>query len=250
VLLRKAEAGWLAIGQPSHAWISGQLARAWGNARFGTVEPFEEVCLASEQHDLGMGPWDAEPELNPETGLPYAFTEMPVRLHVQHWTDGPRRLAVQSRYAALLASMHGTRLQRRRDLDSLASADATAVRIYLSEQEEFQARLIASLRPDPALLQRNHLLLWIWDFLSLALCLDWAPTTAHEVPTAAAPAELELGPRAEGTIAIEPWPFREQRVSVRCDARRLGDHYPDEPAMRAALADAPWETVAFDLLPG
>jgi Protein of unknown function (DUF3891) len=57
-----------------------------------------------------MGPWDAEPERNPQTGLPYSFTEMPIARHLQQWRDGPRRMLVQSRYAALLVSLHGSRL--------------------------------------------------------------------------------------------------------------------------------------------
>src|SRR6185312_9496068 len=61
VLLRTDSRGVLAIGQPSHAWISGQLARIWGNARFGAVEPYEEVCLGAEQHDVGMADWDLAP---------------------------------------------------------------------------------------------------------------------------------------------------------------------------------------------
>jgi hypothetical protein len=35
----------LVIGQPAHAWVSGQLARAWA----GPVEPWEEVCLAASE---------------------------------------------------------------------------------------------------------------------------------------------------------------------------------------------------------
>ena len=46
-------AGTIGIAQPAHAWVSGQLARAWGNVRFGTVAPRDEVCLAAEQHDVG-----------------------------------------------------------------------------------------------------------------------------------------------------------------------------------------------------
>ena len=244
MLLRPCEDGVLAIGQPSHSWISGQLARAWGNERFGAVEPFKEVCLAAEQHDLGMGPWDAEPELNPETGLPYSFTEMPITRHVEQWTEGPRRLSVQSRYAALLASMHGSRLQRRRDLAALSTGDAGAVRAYLTEQSQLQEALIESLGADREQLQRNHQLLWIWDYLSLALCLDWAPVTAHEVPTAADPVELELGSGGE----LSPWPFREATVSVRCEGRRLEGPYANEAEMRAALEDAPWETLEFRLV--
>jgi uncharacterized protein DUF3891 len=244
VLLRKQGESVLAIGQPSHSWISGQLARAWGNERFGAVEPFEEVCLAAEQHDLGMGPWDSEPELNPETGLPYSFTEMPVRRHIQQWTDGPRRLSTQSRYAALLASLHGARLQRRRNLDELTGADASAVCAYLAEQHRFQEALIRSLKADRAQLDRNHQLLWIWDYLSLALCLNWGPTTAHEVPTAAGAAELELSPEGE----LAPWPFAAPTLTVRCEGRRLTGPYAGEDEMRAALTEAPWETLEFKLV--
>lgn len=243
MLLRADADGVLAIGQPSHSWISGQLARAWGNERFGPVEPFEEVCLAAEQHDLGMGPWDAEPELNPSTGLPYSFTEIPVERHLQQWTDGPRRLVVQSRYAALLASLHGARLQRRRDLTTLRAEAAAAVRAYLAEQQRFQDTLIDSLAADQTLLQRNHQLLWIWDFLSLALCLDWAPTTAHEVPTASRPAELALA--TDGTLT--PWPFEADTLTVHCEGRRLRGPYAGEAEMRAALSESRWETLEFKL---
>ncbi len=58
MVLRRDEHGVLAIGQASHAWISGQMARAWGNEQFGPLEPYEEVCLAAEQHDVGMAAWD------------------------------------------------------------------------------------------------------------------------------------------------------------------------------------------------
>jgi hypothetical protein len=41
MLIREEPDGsFLAIGQASHAWLSGQLARAWGNAEFGEVEPW------------------------------------------------------------------------------------------------------------------------------------------------------------------------------------------------------------------
>jgi Protein of unknown function (DUF3891) len=241
----------LAIGQPSHAWVSGQLARAWGNERFGGLDPYEEVCLAAEQHDLGMGPWDAEPERNPRTGLPYSFTEMPIDRHLQQWRDGPRRLRVQSRYAALLASLHGSRLQRRRDLTRLPQDQADAIRVYLADQRAFQAALTASLHLSPEQLERNHQLLWTWDFLSLALCLDWAPTTAHDVPTATEPAELHLAPDdGGGSLTLAPWPFGTEPLSVRCEGRRLHGPYAGDEELREALEQAPWETLEFRLEAG
>ena len=205
MVLRKDERGVIAIGQPSHAWISGQLARAWGNARFGAVEPVEEVCLAAEQHDIGMAAWDLSPTFNMETGLPHSFIEMPLGIHLSLWRFGPRYVLPQSRYAALLVSMHGARLYERRDLDRLAEADATAVREFLDEQRGFQERLLTSLRADPetavaaapSAVARNSDLIWTWDLLSLALCLDWAPRASPaSQPTTGLP--ISSSPRGTG----------------------------------------------------
>ena len=48
MLLRKDGLDVIAIPQPSHAWLSGQLARAWGNDQFAVPLPNEDVCLAAE----------------------------------------------------------------------------------------------------------------------------------------------------------------------------------------------------------
>ncbi len=63
----------ICITQPTHAWVAGQLARAWGNDRFGSFAPWEEVCLGAEQHDIGWHRWEGSPTLNPTTGLVYLF---------------------------------------------------------------------------------------------------------------------------------------------------------------------------------
>ena len=52
-LLRKDDREVIAIPQPSHAWLSGQMARAWGNRHFAAPMPYDEVCLAAGQHDIG-----------------------------------------------------------------------------------------------------------------------------------------------------------------------------------------------------
>lgn len=259
MLLRTDERGVVAIGQPSHAWVSGQLARAWGNARFGAVEPRDEVCLGAEQHDIGMADWDLAPARNPDSGLPRSFMEMPIDTHLELWTIGPRRLVAQSRYAALLASIHGYRLYEHRDVSRLAPVDADSVREFLAAQLRFQAELLTSLRADsvtaPAareqIVARNSQLLWTWDTLSLAICLDWAPYTAADVPTAAEPVPMRLAPAGQpGRLTLDPWPFQHGSLIVRCEGRRLHGPYDGEDQLRAALATAPWETIEFELCPG
>jgi Protein of unknown function (DUF3891) len=257
MLIRKDEHGVLAIGQAAHAWVSGQLARAWGNARFGRVSPLEEVCLGAEQHDVGMAAWDLAPDFNPDTGYPQSFMEMPITVSVQLWRAGPRRLLRQSRYAALLASMHGWRLYDRLDLAKRPRTEAELIQKFLDEQRRFQDELIASLRADPItapaaakeIVARNSRLVWTWDTLSLGLCLDWAPYTATRVPTAGEPVELSLTfAERPGRLSLDPWPFEADAVTVRCEGQRLIDRARSSDEMRDALAGAPWETVEFELI--
>jgi hypothetical protein len=258
MLLRHEGSSVLTIPQQSHAWISGQLARAWGNDEFPSPEPWEEVCLAAEQHDIGMARWDLDPDFNPKTGLPYSFLEMPIEVHLGLWDAAPQRLVVQSRYAALLVSMHGARLYGRRDLEALAPQQADAVRAYLERQRAFQRELIQALSNDPLSgpwvgeqeLQRNSQLVWIWDFLSLAVCLEWAPRSARDAPTlhGAVDIEIERGPRPR-TVTLDPWPFRARAIPVRCDGRRLAPRLESEQELASALARSGGEVVEFEFLP-
>jgi len=259
MVVRELPDGALAIGQPSHAWLSGQLARAWGNERFGAVWPWEEVCLAAEQHDVGMAGWDLEPELDPQTGRPRSFMTMALATHLELWSAAPHRLRAQSRYAALLVSLHGTALYGRRDLDAMEPERSEAVRRYLAGQRALQDEWLVELRADPATarageracVERNRALVWTWDTLSLALLLDWAPHDTDPVPTADRPVVVRLSPLEPegGRYAIAPWPFARERVEVRCEGRRLERRFEDEAAMQEALARAEWATLVFELVP-
>jgi hypothetical protein len=257
VLRTDDRGGVICIGQASHAWLSGQLARAWGNERFGRLEPREEVCLAADQHDVGMAEWDLEPTLNPESGLPHGFTEMPLTVHLELWTNGPRRLITQSRYAALLVSMHGRRLYELRDLAQMPPVDAAAVRAFIEAQNALQHDLTRTLQADPATataatperIDRNSDLIWTWDYMSLALCLDWAPCVAKAVPTADEPVDIAIE-RRDGTLVLDPWPFTDPHaVTLRCEGRRLKGRYRSQSELAAALTSAAWETVEFALTP-
>jgi hypothetical protein len=225
----------IAVGQPGHAWVSGQLARAWGNARFGALDRRDEVCLAAEQHDAGMAAWERRPTLNPETGLPRSFMELTLDEHLEIWQSAAPLVMTQSPYAALLVSLHGSALYERRDLTRLDPGDVEKVRAFLAGQRALQQRLLAALGADPDRVRRHQRLVWTWDSLSLGLLLDWAPFTLRAVPTADGETDIEVD---DGTL--DPWPFAVPKVTLRCDGRRLAGPYADDEAMRAALDSAPW----------
>jgi hypothetical protein len=219
MLLRPDGDAVLCIGQASHAWVSGQMARAWADP----FEPWEEVCLAAEQHDVGMAEWDLAPSLAPETGLPFSFTEMPRSLRRALWLEAPKKLVTASAYAAALVSLHGTRLY---EMGGAAPEAAD----FLRRQEEFRR----ALGFERAALEPGSTLVWIWDYLSLAVLLGW---------------EGEVEGIAVAGRSVRPWPFRPPTLTVRCEARRLHGRFADEPSLHAALAAAPRETIAIQLAP-
>jgi hypothetical protein len=242
--------GHVAVTQAAHAWISGQLARAWGGERFGAPEPREEVCLAAEQHDVGMVAWDRDPELHPHTGLPTSFLEMDLATHLGLWTAGPESLLGQSRYAALLASLHGSALYARRELAAMDASARDRVVAFLKQRRDFEAEIRASLAASDAEVARNQRLLWTWDGLSLALILRWAPWTAESVPDVDGESDVRLRACDDSGHSLAPWPFAAAQVTLRTQGRFLGGPFAHRDELRRALGAAPWVDLTYELLPG
>ena len=227
----------LCITQPAHAGLSGELARVWGNGLFAEPRPRNEIAAAAAQHDLGMAEWDAEPELDPQTGWPMSFLEMPLETHLRLWSAAPRLALMQSRWTALLVSMHGAYLYSGR-------ADRPGVQDFLDRQRQIQAELRASLEVSEADATRNQRLLVAWDWMSLALCRDDLPATVE------AERAIQLRAAGPGRVTVSPWPFGVDEVAAHVDARRLDRRFEDEAAMRDALATAHWERIELRLTPG
>lgn len=249
MLLRKDEDGVIAIPQPSHAWLSGQLARAWGNSLFDAPCPKEEVCLGAEQHDIGWLSWEIRPELDDETGLPREFFRVLPKKHIALWRDGVRRACAFGRYPALLVSLHAkTIYERHFDLRKARLEDQEAVRTFLAGQRRFQAHMIKSLREDhetskqasPGRIENNRLLVAALDQLSLDICRGVRATAQiPEVPARNGERiALRLFPNKDATLALEPWPFAAGRVAVRAEGKRLHGQFWTQKELLRALANA------------
>lgn len=246
MLVRRDGGEALAIGQLSHAWLSGQLARAWGNELFPPPEPREEIAVGAEQHDIGWARFDLEPRLNTDTGLPRNFLELTVEEHLSIWRDAPDLLMSQSLHAALVVSLHGRSLS---ELRSHASAGHTAqLEEHIGRECDRQATLCELLGVPEAQLERTRRQMWTWDGISLALCNHWRPFVAKDVPGNDGLLDIELRDCANGNVALDPWPLSRERVEVRCEARRIAARYDDERAMRHALERTRPVTLRFELV--
>jgi hypothetical protein len=246
MLLRSDNDGVLAIGQLSHAWLSGQIARAWGNTQFGQVEPREEIVLGAQQHDIGWALFDLEPRFNPETGLPRSFLELTTEEHLEIWRTAPDRLMSQSLYAALVVSMHGRSLSELRMRS--APGQSAALQVHIDEEQARQQQICATLGISEAQAERTQRQMWTWDGLSLALCSAWRPFVANRVPTADGTVAVELLDRADGTSTLDPWPLGTQAIELRCEARRLQAGYSNAAEMMRAFERARPVTLRFTLV--
>jgi hypothetical protein len=271
MLFREDPGCLIAISQPSHAWLSGQIIRAWGNAAFGRVAPYEDVCLASEQHDIGWLAWEQAPTLNPATGRPHSFREPSIAAHTAIWRHGTELAMAFGRYPALLVSLHGSGLYAPFDAAAAIEADAAAVREFLDGQRFVQRRLRESLGSDPcfaehaddATIERNRGLVRAADRMSIAICTgmrDMAVRTddpdvgiVRQVPTADGETDARMS-AVDGdltTIAVAPWPFAALTVRVTCEGIVLpAEPFGDENEMRRALRNARRIAISAELRPG
>jgi hypothetical protein len=48
-------------------------------------------------------------------------------------------------------------------------------------------------------------------------------------------------------LTLEPWPFRGERVGVRCEGRRLRGRFETQEQLDQAIEVAPLVTVTFEL---
>ncbi len=267
MMFREGPNGPIAISQPSHAWLSGQIMRAWGNAEFGAVAPYEDVCLGAEQHDIGWLEWEQTPTLNLTTGRPHGFRELGVAAHTAIWRRGTELALAFGRYPALLVSLHGTGLYAN---FAGVAADEAVVRDFLRGKLATQQRLLESLRVDrhlggfcdPGTIQRNRGLVRTADRMSIAICTgmqdlavrsdDPQVGVVKQVPTADGETDIRLraidGDLAK--IAVSPWPFAAAQVQVAREGIVLPMRkFADATELGIGLQDATRIALAAELRP-
>lgn len=246
MLIRDEGGHWTAIAQPAHAWLSGQVARHWGNDAFAPPSPREDVCLGVEQHDVAWIDWDLRPPLDVAARRATSFLEAPFAGRLAIWTAAPARLLAQSPYAALLVSLHGRNIHTRfGDPDALPAEHAAAVHAYLEEQRLLQERLIGALGLRTEDVERAGDLVFALDALSLRVCHGWPEGDLPPVDGIA----VRVTPRDGGEVVLDPWPLGVPRLEVVVDARRLTERFDDEAALHAALDRAPWTRLRWTLVP-
>jgi hypothetical protein len=230
----------IAITQTAHAWVSGQLARQWGNKSFSSFAPVEPLCYAAEQHDRGFLDWERQPMLNPRSGLPHTFENIPLKLDVELRKKSILELKAVSLYAALVTSLYFARtVGKQGSLES--HDDRLRIAEFLREQEALQR------------IEYNQGLLSAWDQLSVQLFRD--PDCNFSINNV--PYALDKTCRLSVTsidpscreVGLEPWPFSKPRVELTCEGHVLDRRFTSEADLRRYLKDARRVSVIYTLIP-
>jgi len=250
----------IAISQTAHAWVSGQMARNWGNEHFSGFVPTEPLCYAAEQHDRGFLDWERRPTLNPKSGLPHTFENIPLSLNVELRKKSILELKAVSLYASLVTSLYFARaMGKEHPVES--HEDRQRIAEFLGEQKTLQRELLGSLRKDPYLrlacsdqvIEYHRRLLAAWDHLSEQLCRNPDCTfSVDDVPTTLGKScRLFVTPvdPTSREVRLEPWPFSKSRVELTCEGHVLNRRFSSESDLRKYLKDAPRVSVIYTLIP-
>jgi hypothetical protein len=259
----------LVIRQTDHALLSGFLAREWGNELFQRPDMFESFCLAAREHDNGWAEWETAPKIDPKTRMPYTFMSIPTEEHIELYQRGIDRVIKVDAYAGLLVTMHCAGLYDRAratlpgfSAKYVKSGELQMVNEFVHSLRALQLRLRADLRMNPATkslageesLERNGRLLEILDRLSLYFCLRPAAGTSIEsVPVSDEGGEVdwELRAEADSGVALAPYSFRRQPLSISILARRVPKRlYGDQADFLRELSRAPYFALQYTLHAG
>ncbi len=248
------------VSQPDHAAVSGYLAQHWGNGDFsgpGYYAPYPEperlraeTVLAIAEHDNGWREWEANPQLDPASGLPLDLSQMSQADGLERWRLGVPRMRESHPYAALLISSHAYWLHAPRvgmESDTTffhplfgnpdvwpgtTDEERRQARDFAGEQHILQELLIDRIRrqsPWEQAVESWHLrphtrLLQVADALSLHLCFGGADARAMpDIPRKnwSDRVTLQVRPAGDRRVAIDPYPFDQDPLPVELLARVL-----------------------------
>ena len=253
--------GLILVGQTDHSRFVGQLAAHWGNSAFATPAPYDSVVRAATFHDFGWLRYETSPLVNPESGEPYPFLQLPLtpqQLDAYQWSLD--WMADIDPYSGLIVNMHRTGLWKGRyghithpagryNLNRLSPE----VQALIDHNEAWQERQRAAL--DAKGVWTNYRLMQIWDLLGLYFgCQEPYEDYAEPVPTSYAGADdegarLTMTPAGPRRVAFDPYPFDVRPCRVQLSYKTVpSSTYEDVEAFRKAWFQADVGIMDFELV--
>jgi len=153
------------ITQGDHAHFSAELLSLWKGQNLPDHPWRTEILRATRSHDNGWRELDAAPPLDPGTGHPWDFVDLPGHLRAELWQHGVERMAGEPVVAALVA-MHALAIHS----SGSPGVEIQELRAWL---EEHIAELLEDANISRHDLEQSYIFLDWADAASLASCGVW-----------------------------------------------------------------------------
>lgn len=240
MIIRTLDDDLLLITQVDHAALAGRIMAAWRADDFLERPTRGPVLEAAAQHDLGWQSIDAAPGVNPETGAPYGFIDIPLEFRQGVWSVTLDRLAPRDPYVAALVAHHAATVYRRYE-------STPGWETFFPAMERRRDEWLAPRSEDRDTFLRDYTLVRTGDLWSLAFCtgarepqeMGGYRATLHAAATATR-AEADAGILQAGWLEVTPDPFDGAAVPLEVAARRLpARRYASDADLRETVARAP-----------
>ena len=260
-----------AVVMHDHAALSGQFARAFGNAEFEAPVPLDLVVYIIANHDAGWAAFDRDPVTDPQTGLPYTVFATPAR-HILPTSKGsPDYNQRHHPYCGLLSSMHTWGIYNGRygfssasRLNRISPDDKPAVDAMLAVEMERQTALKVELGQstetadwvEEGRLFQNYKLLQFCDLLAIyyntAHVEQRTEQTLTHVPISRdRDVTVTVRPKSPGVYALSPFPFTCDGAEFAFASRPLSPGQSEHQCgWSAVLRKTPTEWETFRLVAG
>lgn len=248
------QAHWILISQVEHARLSGVLASAWGHRPFAPLDPRDEIVAAVRHHDDGWSAWEVAPKVDPQSGSPLDFTEMPLADSLAIWRESIAVAEKIGPLAAYMVSGHFSALLRRFSSRWHSDpASAALARGFLDQQTERQAHWLdlrfAGRASDARRGDAERAVAWLQMFDALSLWFCCAARSEPEIADPPGGPKLTLQPTKDPYhITVLPWPFVEPRVELTAVGRAIAIAHYANPSDLATAAAQP-VTLRWELVP-
>lgn len=254
-----------AVLQDYHQVLAGQFAAAWGNEEFDRADP--GAVYMARNHDAGWTEHDSEPGIDPASGLPWHIIDMhPSDLNPIHRRSIERN-ARNDRYTGILSCMHTMGFYNGR----MGQSDFAVMDGYSDEHPEhihpmvtecterieaWKAEIVAEGEDAVSLesrVWRSYRWLEACDTMSIYFSLTpMAQLESHTFPNVPRRGDeltsITFTPRDGGHIAVDPYPFGADPLTVFLNGRLLQTPIADSAG--DALAASRGEQVVYTLSPG
>jgi len=244
MIRRDAGDDWLLISQVEHARIAAEMAEAWLDGQCLPLPSRDLLMHAIRHHDDGWAEWERSPTINPGTGAPRDFLEMPIAEAAVIWTRSIDHCVYRSPLCGLWVSRHFCHLAGRAYQFREAAADRQAASDFLESQAGVQSRcrmqLAADRSPNDTAADEEAGLEWLRCFDQFSLWLCCAERSTPDVLNVPDVGPIQLLPRDSSTIGLEPFPFRGAALRLTMTGLRLRCRsLASDGELRAELRAAP-----------